>query len=71
MTHLCYLLFQYSVVIGGTASPVCSVGRAPDSQVGSCRFEFCTGHTFTYLIYFNSAQYEQPTVVVLNSADRG
>ena len=40
-------------MIGGTVSPVSSVGRAPDLQAGGGGFESCIGHTFSSLVYFN------------------
>ena len=40
------------MVIGGTVSPVSSVGRVPDLQAGGCGFESCIRHTFSSLVYF-------------------
>ena len=39
-------------MIGGTVSPVSSVGRAPDLQAGGRAFESGIGHTFSSLVYF-------------------
>ena len=41
------------MVIGGTVVLVSSFGRASDLQAGGRKFEFCFGHTFSFLVYFN------------------